>query len=658
MCRQNFYTSDYEEHRARNPTPVPGTCKWILEHKLYQNWLKAEASSLLWISANPGCGKSVMISFLISHHENQTSVEEEVNACYFFFKTDSPQQRDPVHALCALLHQIYTSQPLLIKHAMAELISKGENFNLGTLWKIFINTIEDKQSRPTICFIDALDEMDPIRLSEFVMLLSRYFVTQQQTRKRHSGPYLKFLLTSRPVNSIKAAFDFSPPVSDNMDIKGESSSRAIQEPKVTPFTEQIFVARLRGEDQIDAINQDIELVVKAAIQRLIQGGFPKEILRGLELEIIKRADRTFLWASLIIKLIQQHAEAGASKRELDEILHGRRFDTIDTIYAGLLKGKSSPGQVRKLLSIMLAATRPLTLKELNVALAIEPDRNTFEDSYTERRPGHGTFEALELDLRHPFENYIHSLCGHFVRVIQGKVYFVHETAREFLLPADAKGPRKPIQVPTSSKTLDAVSNPESSDNNEKENSASTLQHSFSLRSSHAVLLELCCTYLYFLGKSDGQYPNSEAGSFLTYASKSWISHFHNVCNGIPEAAFKYYHQLCHPLFPGFNIWLTEGCHDRLEGLGMSVDDEQVWYIHLFQLERRAKRRQSRNPSKDALSSNPGAFNNHNFPLRVDSFGVVALDLRDVEGRARRLAKAREVQKASPAEIVVRGFKIP
>lgn len=142
-CYLDLYTSVYEEHRARNPPRVSGTCQWILEHELYKSWFKAEASSLLWISADPGCGKLVMMSFLISHNKNQSLVEE-TNTCYFFFKTNSPEQREPTHALCAILHQIYTSQPILIKHAMAQVMKKGKNIRtLGTLWKIFIDTIED-----------------------------------------------------------------------------------------------------------------------------------------------------------------------------------------------------------------------------------------------------------------------------------------------------------------------------------------------------------------------------------------------------------------------------------------------------------------------------------------------------------------------------------
>jgi hypothetical protein len=485
-----------------------------LEHEVYRSWFNAEASSLLWISADPGCGKSVMMRFLIDHNKNQDLIKE-TNTCYFFFKSDNKEQRNPAHALSAILHQIYTAQPILIKHAMRELNKKGKSIRtLGTLWKIFVDTIEDQQARSTLCFIDGLDEMDSRQLKEFVDLVSKYFTTLQQSRRKHSRPHLKFLIASRPENSIKTAFDLSPATTNNIGEEGELGSMTVEHPST--FIGEIFMTRLRGEDQTDAISQDIELVVRAAIQRLSQGGLPGQILKCLEKEIIKRADRTHLWTALTIKLIQERAEAGASRRELEAILQSRN---IDNVYAGLLNGKGSPVQARKLLSIILAATRPLTLGELNVALAIKPDHDTFQNSLEARKPGFGTFEKLELDLRHPFENYLKSLCGHFLRVIRGKVYFVHETARQFLLREERRGPAKPIHKEPQKKILLAAAHPDGSNPKGDENQAYVFQHSFDLRLSHALLLELCCTYLYFLGKDGGKYPTGDVAWFLKYASR-------------------------------------------------------------------------------------------------------------------------------------------
>src|SRR5205807_7312246 len=62
---QCLYTSRYEEHRRRVREPVEGTCSWVTEHPKYKDWLAKEKSGLLWLSADPGCGKSVIASFLV-----------------------------------------------------------------------------------------------------------------------------------------------------------------------------------------------------------------------------------------------------------------------------------------------------------------------------------------------------------------------------------------------------------------------------------------------------------------------------------------------------------------------------------------------------------------------------------------------------------------
>ncbi|KAI0423611.1 hypothetical protein F5Y09DRAFT_348659 [Xylaria sp. FL1042] len=60
-----LYTSPYEDRKNRNPKRADGTCECFTAHRLFQNW-RREPSSLLWVSADPGCGKSVLAKYLTS----------------------------------------------------------------------------------------------------------------------------------------------------------------------------------------------------------------------------------------------------------------------------------------------------------------------------------------------------------------------------------------------------------------------------------------------------------------------------------------------------------------------------------------------------------------------------------------------------------------
>jgi hypothetical protein len=57
--------SDYEGDKDFNPPKVEGTCEWFLNDDRFRKWRDSSTSRLLWVSAGPGCGKSVLSRTLI-----------------------------------------------------------------------------------------------------------------------------------------------------------------------------------------------------------------------------------------------------------------------------------------------------------------------------------------------------------------------------------------------------------------------------------------------------------------------------------------------------------------------------------------------------------------------------------------------------------------
>lgn len=91
---QSLYTSNYKAHKQRVPVAVDGTCKWFFQHEKYVNWINALEPGILWVTADPACGKSVLASFLIDHLSKvQAQPEGQTTICFFFFKDDNDQQR-------------------------------------------------------------------------------------------------------------------------------------------------------------------------------------------------------------------------------------------------------------------------------------------------------------------------------------------------------------------------------------------------------------------------------------------------------------------------------------------------------------------------------------------------------------------------------------
>ncbi|KAI6381340.1 hypothetical protein MCOR25_001272 [Pyricularia grisea] len=83
-CLQTLKRGDYVWYKERVQNRVSDTCSWFLNHESYQSWLAAESGPLL-VSADPGCGKSVLAKYLIDSKFN-FRLSNDVAICYFFFR--------------------------------------------------------------------------------------------------------------------------------------------------------------------------------------------------------------------------------------------------------------------------------------------------------------------------------------------------------------------------------------------------------------------------------------------------------------------------------------------------------------------------------------------------------------------------------------------
>lgn len=76
------------------------------------DWRDDNIKKLLWISADPGCGKSVLARCIIDEDLPQPLRDDPPRrVLYYFFKDTSPEQRSATRAISAVLHQLFISQP-------------------------------------------------------------------------------------------------------------------------------------------------------------------------------------------------------------------------------------------------------------------------------------------------------------------------------------------------------------------------------------------------------------------------------------------------------------------------------------------------------------------------------------------------------------------
>ena len=137
---------------------MPKTCEWFTTHPLFQEWLKKQTSSLLWVSADPGCGKSVLARYLVD------SVVPSVgkrSTCFFFFKDDFQDQKSATTALHAILRQLFLEKPHLLRDSILKQFRNNNNTpikSFNDLWGTLTGLAVDQNAGEIVCILDALDE--------------------------------------------------------------------------------------------------------------------------------------------------------------------------------------------------------------------------------------------------------------------------------------------------------------------------------------------------------------------------------------------------------------------------------------------------------------------------------------------------------------------
>lgn len=474
-------TSNYKEDKNRCEQRVPGTCEWVLQHDKFLHWRQENTASLLWVSADPGCGKTVLSRSLVD--EQLLSLDtENSSVCYFFFKDDDEDRQNGSSALCAILHQLFVQKPVLLKHAMLDYEHNGGQLRMmfSTLWEILEKSANDPEAGEIICVLDALDECKESARNDLIQKLCHLYSSRDKT-----GMRLKILVTSRPYELIERSFYV--------------------------LREKMLNISLKGEDESEKISKEIDMVIDVRVPYICKNRrYPlkPEVQNALIDRLKNTQNRTYLWLHLIFDVIENSLDS--SKIRLERLVQ-KIPATVDEAYEKLLMRNTDPesaAQARRLLHVVVAATRPLALHEMNIAIAIDEklnDQETFR-SYAE----------LDLDDDMPFKTKIRNICGLFVSIHDSKVYLIHQTAREFLVSR------------TDSPNFSTLGT----------RIIKTWKHSLNPVESNHVLVKICLAYL-LLSDLDSSEHTAETTSFLIYTADHWFTHFHKAKieteNGILES---------------------------------------------------------------------------------------------------------------------------
>jgi hypothetical protein len=510
------FSTDYEGDKNINPERVPRTCQWFLDHDKFRTWRDSPTSTVLCVSAGPGCGKSVLSRCLIDEGL-LTSSRMASTVCYFFFKDALDGRNLAQNALSAMLHQLYT-QNLdigLVTHALSRFEMDGQGLRgmLSKLWAILVETAKDPASGEIICILDALDECHEDSRKSLMGMLVRFFSDPGLTQNPNIR--LKFLITSRPYDDIESGF--------------------------SRLQEGFHFIQFAGDDHSERISEEINLVIEHEVPRVLRK-LDSQIQKAI-VEHLKRLEhRTYLWLYLILDVIQKEFIYYGTARKLQTVID-KLPSSVSKVYEAILGKTTATGreQARLIFQIILAAKRALTVSEINVALGLAMNIHA------------EALDALDLRTDAVFTSALPTICGLFVSIHGGRVYLIHQTGREFLIHGSEQNVSTevaPRQTPT-------------------------WQHSIDLSDAELLLAKTCIAFVKFrdlrnlpwledndtdLDKWEHNYrAQVQDRVFLEYSATFWSSHFQAV-QAISDSDLTISAlELCRPSEKLYRVWWAICC---------------------------------------------------------------------------------------------------
>ncbi|KAJ5109841.1 hypothetical protein N7532_002486 [Penicillium argentinense] len=496
---QLLYTSLYREQKDRNKRRVPGTCEWFINHSQFRNWNENQGSGFLLVSADPGCGKSVLSRCLIDEVLQKPAAKRTV--CYFFFKDDSLEQKSSANAISCILRQLLMAQSQLFTDSILTKFERdGDGLvkSFSDLWGIFMEVT--KQAGEVVCVFDALDECKDEDQTNLIEAVTDLYAREDDTRN------LKILMTSRPYSHIRSKF--------------------------RELEDQLPTIHLSGEreEEVEKISKEIDLVIKSRIEKIAKNKRLTSEERGfLEAKMTTVQNRTYLWVALILEFLER--EPGFTRGKVIRTVGEEMPQSVDGAYDKILHQSSNPAKGKRLLHVVVAAMRPLSLEELSLAMAIRKPRQSVDEVTDDLEPADRFKETMR------------DLCGLILTVVDEKVYLLHQTVKEFLVLGKSS-----ICGTIAPKSWKYCLLPED---------------------SHRLLAEICMWYIHgaFSSKSHA------LQGLMVYAGNYWQDHLRQCCPHEDDDLVSLAIQLCEPGSEKITPWRAERMQEP------SIDDMEP-LLHL------------------------------------------------------------------------------
>jgi hypothetical protein len=374
-CIQDLRLTDPRDDKKRIEDTKGGLLEdsyhWILETYEFQQWHSAQQSPLLWVKGDPGKGKTMLLCGIV----NELSKSKDMRAllAYFFCQATDSRINTATAVLRGLVYLLADQQPSLISHIQKKHDHAGKTlFEDANAWtalsEIFTSILHDENLKSTYLVIDALDEC----MTGLPKLLD--LIVQSS-----SSPRIKWIVSSRNWPEIE-----------------EQLERAAHK------------VRLCLELNAESISMAVDIFIQHKVRELVERKkYDDKTRDGVLSHLSLHANDTFLWVALVCQNLEKVPRWKALAK-LDVFPPG-----LDSLYERMIEQictLEDTDLCKRILATIAIVHRPITLEEL-IAL-VEMLDNIADDLESIRE--------------------IIGLCGSFLTIREGTIYFVHQSAKDFL----------------------------------------------------------------------------------------------------------------------------------------------------------------------------------------------------------------------------------
>jgi hypothetical protein len=376
-CLRHLYVTNPSVDKTRIEETkgglIPDSYDWILENGDFKQWRNKQQSQLLWIKGDPGKGKTMLLCGIID--ELKKSTAETHLLSFFFCQATDSRINNATAVLRGLLYLLIDQEPSLISHVQKQHDHAGKTlFEDTNAWvslsEIFSNVLQDPSLRNTYMIVDALDECT----ADLPKLLD--FIIQTSS----TSPHIKWLVSSRNW----------PPVEERLDRAGNT-------------------ARLCLELNAESVSAAVSNYVRHKVDQLVQEKNYDDKTRDTVLGYLSlNANDTFLWVALVCQNLR-NIPRGRIRARLSSFPPG-----LDSLYDRMMKQicESADSELcKQILATVVTVYKPIILTELTSLVEMLEELSDDE-------------ELLQEVIR---------LCGSFLTVRHGKIYLVHQSAKDYLL---------------------------------------------------------------------------------------------------------------------------------------------------------------------------------------------------------------------------------